>query len=249
MLSGVGAFTGGNIGLSVGSDGVALIDNGIPDLLEVLKVEIAKTTDQPIDYLINTHAHGDHTGNNISFGNSGSQIISHANLRRAMVDKQIEAGGLPVMTFSDQMTIYLNGDQAKIIHFANAHTDGDAVIHFAQANVIHTGDILFNGLFPFIDANSGGTVQGAISALNAIADMANDTTKIIPGHGPLASKADLQRNAAMIEDGLQIISKMVADGKSDAEIKAANPLEAYEEFSWNFITTEKMIDQLINAAR
>lgn len=166
-----------------------------------------------------------------------------------MVDKKIEAGGLPVMTFSDEMTIHLNGDQAKIVHFANAHTDGDAVVHFQQANVIHAGDILFNGLFPFIDANSGGSVQGAINALKAIADMANDDTKIIAGHGPLSNKADVLRNAAMIEDGLQIVSNLVAEGKTDEEIKAANPLAAYESFDWAFISTEKMIDQLINAAR
>ena len=249
MLSGVGAFTGGNIGLSIGDDGVAMIDNGIAGLLETLKTEIAKTTDKPIDYLINTHAHGDHTGNNVDFGSNGSRIISHRNLRRSLVNKNIADDGLPILTFSDQMTIHLNGDSAKIIHFANAHTDGDGVVHFEKANVIHTGDILFNGVFPFIDSANGGSAQGMIAALKAIGAMANDNTKIIPGHGPLASKADVLNNAAMIEDGLQIISKMVADGKSDEEIKAASPLAAYEDFNWGFISTEKMIDQLIKAAR
>lgn len=249
MLSGVAGFTGGNIGLSIGDDGVAMIDNGVPDLLEVLKAEIAKTTDKPIDYLINTHAHGDHTGNNVAFGNDGSRIISHRNLRRSLADKNIVESGLPVLTFSDQMTIHLNDDAAKIMHFANAHTDGDGVVFFEQANVIHTGDIMFNGMFPFIDSDSGGSAKGMIDALKAIAAMSNDATKIIPGHGPLASKADVLSNAAMIEDGLQIVSKMVADGKSDEEIKAANPLEKYQEFNWRFITTERMIDQLIRAAR
>jgi len=249
MLSGVAGFTGGNIGLSIGNDGVAMIDNGVPDLLEVLKAEIAKTTDKPIDYLINTHAHGDHTGNNVAFGKDGSRIISHRNLRRSLADRNTAESGLPALTFSDQMTIHLNDDAAKIMHFANAHTDGDGVVFFEQANVVHTGDIMFNGMFPFIDSDSGGSAQGMIDALKAIAAMSNDATKIIPGHGPLANKADVLSNAAMIEDGLQIVRKMVADGKSDEEIKAANPLEEYQEFNWRFITTERMIDQLIKAAR
>ncbi len=249
MLSGVGKFTGGNIGLSIGDDGVAMIDNGIPDLLDVLKAEIAKTTDKPIDYLINTHAHGDHTGNNVSFGGAGSRIISHQNLRRSLLNKNIDSTGLPVLTFNDQMTIHINGDAAKIMHFANAHTDGDGIVFFEQANVIHTGDIMFNGVFPFIDSSNGGSAVGMIAALKGIAEIANDDTKIIPGHGPLATKADVISSAAIIEDGLQIVSNMVADGKSDEEIKAANPLAAYESFGSGFISTDRMIDQLIHAAR
>ncbi len=249
MLSGVGAFTGGNIGLSIGDDGVAMIDNGLPALLEVLKAEVAKTTDQPIDYLINTHAHGDHTGNNVAYGAEGSRIISHRNLRRSLVDKETQGPGLPVLTFSDQMTIHINGDAARIIHYANAHTDGDAIVYFEDANVIHTGDILFNGRFPFIDAKNGGSVDGAISALKSIADLANDETKIIPGHGPLASKADVKSTANMLETGLNRVKALVDDGKSDEEIQAANPLADYESFSWGFINTERMVNQLINDAR
>jgi len=249
MLSGVGAFTGGNIGLSIGDDGVAMIDNGVPALLEVLKAEVAKSTDKSIDYLINTHAHGDHTGNNVYYGGDGSRIVSHRNLRRSLVNSDTQEKGLPVITFSDQMTLHINDDAARIIHYANAHTDGDAIVVFENANVIHTGDIMFNGLFPFIDAKSGGTVPGAINALTAIAELCNDETKVIPGHGSLASKADVLSNVNMLETGFNNVKALVADGQSNEEIHAAKPLADFESFSWGFIDSERMVNQLINDAR
>jgi len=250
MLSGEGGFTGGNIALSIGDDGVAMIDNGMPSVLDILRSKVAELTDKPIDYLINTHVHGDHTGNNTEYGRSGARIISHENLRANMLDKGIAgekapADALPIFTFSDQITLHINGDAARIVHVKNAHTDGDAIIHFQTANVIHTGDVLFNGLFPFIDNSNGGTLGGAIDALKSIAAMADDNTKIIPGHGPLASKADVNSTVAMLEDARSIVAKMVADGKSDDEIIAADPLASYQSYSWAFIDSEKMIKQII----
>ena len=258
MLSGVGGFTGGNIGLSIGDDGVAMIDNGMPTVLNIIQDAIAKTTDKPIDYLINTHVHGDHIGNNHQFGSEGARIISHENLRASLKKTGVRKGDgyepasketLPVLTFSDRMTIHINGDAAKIVHFANAHTDGDAVVYFKNDNVIHTGDIMFNGMFPFIDGNNGGTVPGVIAALKAIAEMSNDETQIIPGHGPLASKSDVEKTVVMLEDSLAMVSDLVAQGKSDEEIMAANPLSKYSEYHWQFITTEIMTKQVIAAAR
>jgi len=129
MLSGVGGFTGGNVGLTVGSDGVAMIDNGVSDVLDILKAEIAKTTDKPIDYLINTHVHFDHVGNNHAFGEVGARIISHENLRESLAKKKDDSGkstpkpALPILTFNDRMTIHINGDSAQIMHFKRAHTD------------------------------------------------------------------------------------------------------------------------------
>lgn len=258
MLTGQGGFTGGNVGLTIGDDGVAMIDNGVPDVLEILRAEIAKTTDKPIDYLINTHIHGDHIGNNKHFGSDGARIISHENLRASLLKNGVGRGdkfeaapaaSIPVLTFSDQMTIHLNGDAAKIIHFSNAHTDGDAIVKFENANIIHTGDLMFNGLFPYIDASNGGNVTGVIAALKGIAELSNDATKIIPGHGPLASKADVEKTVAMLEDAKEMVSKMVADGKTDEEILAANPLAKYEEYNWQFITTEIMTKQVIAGVR
>jgi len=259
MLSGVGGFTGGNIGLTIGDDGVAMIDNGLPSVLELLKAEVAKTTQKPIDYLINTHVHGDHIGNNEAYGSGETRVISHQNLRKSLIEKGIPIGGgksrpapkdyLPVITFSDQMTVHINGDAATVQHFAAAHTDGDAIVHFQQANVIHTGDIMFNGLFPFIDASNGGSYQGVIDALQGIHDMANDTTKIIPGHGPLASKKDVANTIEMLKGARVAVKKLHDNGQSADDIVAANPLKPYASFSWNFINEERMIQQVLQGLK
>ena len=248
MLNGVGGFAGGNIALTVGDDGVVMIDNGVSALLDVLKEEIKKTTDKPIDYLINTHLHQDHTGNNAGFSSDGAQIISHDNVRSALSEKK-PTDALPIMTFSDQMTLHVNGDTAKIIHVKNAHTNGDAVIHFQKANVIHTGDLMFNGLFPFIDADNGGRLDGVITGLKMIASLSNSETKIIPGHGPLASKPDVEKTIAILEDARNLISALVEQGKTDEEIHSVNPLNKYESYSWSFIDTKKMTNQVISNVR
>lgn len=259
MLSGVDGFTGGNIGLSVGDDGVVMIDNGLSGVLGILRKEVAKTTDQPIDYLINTHVHGDHIGNNAAFAKDKARVISHQNLRKSLVSKGVQMGDgvsvpaskdtLPVLTFSDQMTLHINNDAAHIKHFSSAHTDGDAIVHFKNANVIHTGDIMFNTLFPFIDTKNGGSFKGVLAALKAIHGMANEETKIIPGHGPLASKADVAATIEMLQGAEKAVQALVDDGLSDDEIIKANPLSAYEKYSWNFITTERMTKQVIEALR
>lgn len=245
MISGVGGFTGGNIALIEGSDGAVMIDNGLSTVTDMLKQEIAKTTKKPIDYLINTHLHGDHIGNNASFSNDGAKIISHKNLRASLVKKGDPKANLPVLTFSDQMTLHINGDSAKITHIKNAHTDGDAIIHFEKSNVIHTGDIMFNGRFPFIDGSNGGTLAGVITGLQQVASLADENTKIIPGHGPLANKNDVEKTIALLKDARELVAKLIKAGKSDAEILKANPLAKYQDYSWNFITTEKMTNQVI----
>lgn len=259
MLSGVGGFTGGNIGLTIGDDGVAMIDNGLPSVLELLKAEVAKTTDKPIDYLINTHVHGDHIGNNEAYGRGKTHVISHQNLRKSLLEKGIPAGDgkskpapkdyLPVLTFSDQMTVHINGDDATIKHFAAAHTDGDAVVHFKNANVIHTGDIMFNQLFPFIDTNNGGSYQGIMDALQSIHDMSDDETKIIPGHGSLASKADVAATVEMLKGARSAVKKLVDEGMSNEDIIAANPLEPYADFAWGFIDANRMTNQVLEGIR
>lgn len=255
MLSGEGGFTGGNVGLTVGEDGVAMIDNGVSSVLDILKAEIAEITKQPIDYMINTHVHGDHIGNNHAFGDDGAQIVSHENLRASLIKKNVKEGKtskrsqLPILTFNDRMSIHINGDTAKIIHFDHAHTDGDAVVYFQNDNVLHTGDIMFNGLFPYIDGSNGGSLDGVIRALDGIAKMANNETKIIPGHGPLASKADVVKTVAMLKDVHALVKTMVDAGKSNEEILKANPLSKYQSYNWGFITTEKMTQQVLEAFR
>ncbi len=249
MLSGEGGFTGGNVGLSVGEDGVAMIDNGVSSVIDILKAEIAEITKQPIDYMINTHIHGDHIGNNHVFGKDGAKIISHENLRASLINNEKNDGpsAFPVLTFNDRMTIHINGDAAQIIHFDRAHTDGDAVVYFKNDNVLHTGDIMFNQRFPFIDGNNGGSLDGVIRALEGIAALINDETKVIPGHGPLASRTDVLSTVEMLKQAKSSVGRLVAEGKSDEEILKANPLAPYESFSWGFINTERMTKQVLAA--
>ena len=253
MLSGVGGFTGGNIGLSIGIDGVVLIDDSMPPLLAKMKAAIKSVTPAPVDFLINTHVHGDHTGNNEAIGKEGTRIVAHENLRHHLLSKGVRTqegikpapkAALPVITFSHAMNFHLNGEDARIFHVANAHTDGDAVIHFKNANVIHTGDTFFNGMFPYIDLNSGGSIDGFIAAQKKILAVANAHTKIIPGHGPLANKKDLEKSLAMLEDARSLIANLLKQGQSEDDVVKREPLAAYAKWSWQFITTEKMTRQI-----
>jgi len=259
MLMGVGGFTGGNIGLSIGDDGVVMIDDSMPPLLDKMKAAIKKVTKKPVDFLINTHVHGDHTGNNKSIGEDGTRIVAHENLRINMLTKGLKTkegnkpmpkAALPVITFSHAMSFHLNGEDARIFHVENAHTDGDAVIHYQNANVIHTGDTFFNGLFPYIDLDNGGSVDGYISAQQKFISLSNDKTKIIPGHGPLADKKQLQTAVDMLIDVKKLVNAEIKKGKSEDEVVKENPLKKYhEKWNWGFITTEKMTRQVYKSLK
>ncbi|VAW44347.1 MBL-fold metallo-hydrolase superfamily [hydrothermal vent metagenome] len=254
MLAGEGGFAGGNIGLLVGEDGVVLIDDSMPPFLDILNQAIKGLTDKPIDFLINTHVHGDHIGNNETFGQAGSYIVAHDNLRKHLVTKGVKTqdgmapapkAALPVLTFSDEMSFHFNGQPAKAIHVPKAHTDGDAIIHFNQANVIHAGDTFFNGLFPYIDLESGGSVDGFINAQIKMISLSDNNTTIIPGHGPLSDKKGLQAAVDMLIDAKAIISKHAKGGLSLEDVLKANPLQKYhDDWNWGFITTERMTTQL-----
>jgi len=250
MLEGVGGFSGGNLGLSVGADGVILIDDALPPLSDIMKAAIAEITEKPVDFVINTHVHGDHTGGNEAMAKAGATVVAHDNIRRRMLaegiptgsgNKPAPKGALPVLTFSDAITFHLNGLEAHVFHVMNAHTDGDAVIHFPGVDVIHTGDIMFNGMFPYIDLDSGGSVDGYIAAQKKVLSLAGDKTKIIPGHGSLASKQDLEAALAMLVDAKQKVAALADKGMSADEVVAANPLAPYhDKWNWVFITTERM---------
>lgn len=255
MIEGVGGFTGGNLGLLTGDDGVVLIDDGLPPLTDKLLAAIGEVTKDPVEFLINTHVHGDHIGGNEAFGGKGATIVAHDNLRARLMKEgfttqngQVPAAkdALPVVTFSDSVTFHLDGHEAFVFHVERAHTDGDAVIHFKKANVLHTGDVLFNKLFPFIDLDSGGSVAGYIAAQRRLLDLTDENTQIIPGHGPLARRADLEAAIAMLEDSYQIVRARIEAGKTEEEILAENPLAKYHEaWNWGFITTERMTRTLI----
>lgn len=253
MLEGEGGFVGGNLGLSVGEDGVVLIDNALQRFGDKMLSAVIGVSDQPIDYVINTHVHGDHIGNNKLLAERGAEIVAHRQLRGRMVEKGIRsqdgytpapAAALPTITFSDEISFYLNGETVEIFHVASAHTDGDAVIHFRGADVIHTGDVLFNGTFPFIDLESGGSVDGFIAALKAIHARAGQATRIIPGHGPLASREDLKASIDMLEGARAAVMARIEAGDSADQAVAADPLAAYEAWASGFIDKERMVRQL-----
>lgn len=248
MLEGQGGFAGGNLGLLIGDDGVVLIDAGLGHLTAVTIGAVEKLTEAPVDFLVNTHAHGDHTGANATLNGKGATIVAHNKLRDRMVADESAAAALPEVTYTDAMTFHLNGHTATVFHVASAHTDGDSVIRFAEANIIHAGDAFFNGLFPYIDLDSGGSVAGYIAAQKRILALADDETQIIPGHGPLADKADLQAAVNMLIDARARVKKLVDAGRSKEEILAANPLADYhDDWNWGFITTERMTETLVRS--
>ena len=241
ILEGQGGFGGGNMGLLTGSDGVILIDDALEPYSGLVIKAVEEHTQAPVDFVINTHVHGDHIGGNAALKNTGATIISHDNIRHRMLADNEAKDALPEVTFSDSVTFHLNGHTAFVFHVPHAHTDGDAAIHFSDVNIIHAGDLLFNGLFPFIDLDSGGSVSGYIAGQEKILSIADADTKIISGHGPLASKADLQAAHDMLVDALARVKGLVDAGKSEDEILAENPLALYhDDWGWYFITTEHM---------
>lgn len=245
MLEGEGGFPGGNLGLMSGDDGIVLIDNGLPNLSAMTVASVEKLTSGPVNFVINTHAHGDHTGANAALSQSGATIVAHDNLRRALLaNEQFDQGGIPKLTFDDSVTFHLNGHTAHVFHIPSAHTDGDAAIKFPEVNVIHAGDVFFNKVFPFIDLDGGGSVDGFIAGQQEILTMADDDTRIIPGHGPLASKADLKTAVDMLIDAKSRVKALIDAGKSIEEIQSENPLSRYDSWSWDFITTERMTNTI-----
>lgn len=226
---------GGNIGVSAGADGVYLIDDQYAPLSEKIMAAVKAISDKPINYVVNTHWHGDHTGGNENFGKAGATIIAHEAVRARMekggelaafkiVVPPAAAGALPVITFSDKAALHLNGETSHLIHVDPAHTDGDTIIHWPAANIIHTGDTFVNGFFPFVDISSGGRLDGIIKSADMVLALADDKTKIIPGHGPLATKADLARFRAMLATVRERVTAAKAAGKTAEEWAASKPL-------------------------
>ncbi len=245
---------GGNLGLFIGPDGTFLIDDQFAPLtLQILTAIKAVGGDTP-KFLINTHYHGDHTGGNENLGNSGTLIFSHDNVRARlrsgsfiaafnMKREAVAPAGLPVVTFSEDISFYLNGDRVQAVHVPHAHTDGDSFIHFKTANVIHAGDIFFNGFYPFIDVPHGGSLKGMIKAADQLLALADDTTKVIPGHGPLGDKVQLADYRQMLATAHERLATLKKAGKTVTEAIAATPL-ADLEATWGdgLFTGERWIE-------
>ena len=230
---------GGNIGLFIGEDGTFLIDDQFAPLTPKHLEAIKAVGGEAPRFLINTHYHADHTGGNENLGKAGTLIFSHDQVRERltvetvikafnMVTPPLPKAGLPVVTFSSDITFHLNGDILRAFHVPRAHTDGDSVIHFKNANVIHSGDVFFNGLYPFIDVAHGGTVKGMIQAADAVLELADGNTKIIPGHGPLGDKAQLQAYRDMLATAYERLSQLKSKGMSMEGAVAEKPLADLE---------------------
>jgi glyoxylase-like metal-dependent hydrolase (beta-lactamase superfamily II) len=245
---------GGNIGLSAGDDATFIIDDQYAPLTDRIVAAIGSVTERPVDYVLNTHWHFDHTGGNENFGTRGALIMAHDNVRKRMKAGQvIEAFGrsvdpapavaLPVVTFNDRLTLHANGHTIRGLHVPAAHTDGDTMVFFEEANVLHMGDVFFHKLYPFIDLSSGGNLSGVIAAAEMALGMIDEGTRIIPGHGPLATKADLlaYRNALVgIRDA---VAALVAEGKSLEEVQAARPTAPYDATAneYGFLTPDQFV--------
>ena len=250
---------GGNIGLSVGEDAVFVIDDQYAPMAPKIKAAIARISAKPVQFVLNTHFHFDHTGGNEAFGKDGALIVAHDNVRRRMSADQLISfvgtsasqpaspkAALPVITVAGEVRFHINGDEVHAFHVPRAHTDGDLIVHFVKGDIVHMGDVYFNGFYPFIDGSSGGTADGVIAAVDRVLALATDKTKIIPGHGPLSTKADLQVYRNLLATVTQRIKDLRRTGKSDDEIRAAKPAADFDvKYGGGFIKPEQFVQMLL----
>jgi len=247
--------SGGNIGVVVGNEKVLMIDSQFAPLSDKISKAIAAISDKPIEILMNTHWHGDHTGGNKNFGDKGVTIVAHENVRERMSTEQVRPfrkptppspkPALPVITFKEDITLYVGDETLMAFHVHHAHTDGDAIIYFPKSNVMHMGDTYFKGRYPYIDLGSGGSVNGVLKALNKAIFLADSDTKIIPGHGVLSNKKELMEYRDVITTVTDRVKKAIASDMTLEEIKASNLTKEYdEEWGSGFINPAKFMEIL-----
>ena len=237
---------GGNIGVSAGSDGLLIVDDQYADLAEKIAASLADISKEQTRYVINTHFHGDHTGSNAFFSkHKKATIFAHDNVRvRLSAGEETDPAMLPVVTYDKGVKFHMNGETVHVFHLANAHTDGDSVVWFEQPDILHTGDLFFKDWFPFIDLNSGGSVPGYIAAVETLLGMINSETKVIPGHGALANKADYERFLDMIKQTYAYVQGKKEAGMSEDDLVKAGLEDKWKSWSWRFITEERWIRTL-----
>lgn len=250
---------GGNIVASTGEDGTFLVDDQYAPLTGRIQAALDAITDKPVRFVINTHWHGDHVGGNEHFAEAGAVIVAHENVRRRMGSDQFmavfnrtvpasPAKALPVVTFTDSVSLHLNGDDVRVVHVAAAHTDGDALVHFENANVLHMGDIYFNGMYPFIDIGSGGGIDGVIAAVQRALALANEDTVVVPGHGAISNRAELATYGEMLRGFRDRIAALKAEGKSLEEVVAAQPTAEFDErLGGGFIPPARLIGSIYDS--
>lgn len=243
---------GGNIGASAGEDGIVIVDDQYAPLAPKIKEALRSFCDKPVRFVINTHHHGDHTGGNEQFGET-APIIAHTNVRKRLSTSRVSGEStipprptvaLPVITFEDQLSVHFNGEEIRAIHFPSGHTDGDSIIYFTGSNVVHMGDDFFAGRFPFIDIDGGGNVKGLIRNVEKVLSGISADAKIIPGHGPLATPADLRLYATMLKETAAIVENGIKAGKSLEQLKSEKALARYESFAWQFISADRFMEML-----
>jgi cyclase len=252
MLEGLG----GNIGASVGEDGIVVVDDEYLPLADKIEAALKGITDKPIRFVINTHWHGDHTGGNPHFGEK-APIIAQENVRKRLASggktrfgevKPAPKVALPLITFDEDVSVHLNGEDIRAIHFPNGHTDGDSVIFFPQSNVVHMGDDFFNGgMFPFIDLDNGGSVQGIIAGDEKVLAQVPDDARIIPGHGPVGTKEDLRKFVQMLKDTSAAVQAGINQGKTLDQLKQEKVLAKWDSFGQSFIKTDVFTEILYDS--
>lgn len=240
---------GGNIGASVGEDGIVIVDDQFAPLAEKIKAALKGVTDKPVRFVINTHFHGDHTGGNAIF-QKDAPVIAQDNVRKRLEDRgksgNVGPGNsptsykdaLPIITFDHDVTVHLNGEDIRALHFPSGHTDGDSIIFFAKSNVVHMGDDFVTYGFPFIDLSSGGSVEGMISAVEDVISKLPADVKVIPGHGPISNVDDMKKFVAMLKDTRATIEKAMSQGKTLDQMKRDKILEPWSKWSGDFINTD-----------
>lgn len=243
MLEGAG----GNIGVSAGPDGVLIVDDQFAPLAPKIDAALAKLDKGALKFVLNTHWHGDHTGGNAHFG-AKAPIVAHNNVyKRLSAQPNTTKSALPSIGFDDAVTMHFNDEEIRVFHLGPGHTDGDSVVYFVKSGVVHMGDQFFNGRFPYIDLGSGGDVEGYIKNVGAVIAKTPDDVKVIPGHGPLATKADLVKFHEMMLETTGIVKKAIAEGKTVEQVKAAGLPEKWKEWGAGFINTSRWLDITYNS--
>jgi cyclase len=242
---------GGNIGLSIGADGVVVVDDQFAPLVPRIREAIRGLTQQPVRFVLNTHWHFDHTGGNAPFA-AEATILAHENARRRMRDgdpKQVAGRAiepaapeaLPVITFDHSLSLHLNGEEVRALHYPKGHTDGDVVVFFPQSKVVHMGDLFITLGFPFVDVASGGSLLGLIEDLDAVLAVLPDDVKVIPGHGTLSTKAELRKFTEMLRDCVERVRSARREGRTLAQMQQENVLGAYDALGQGFVPTRDFI--------
>jgi glyoxylase-like metal-dependent hydrolase (beta-lactamase superfamily II) len=250
MLEGAG----GNIGVSVGDDGLLIVDDQFAPLADKIRAALKGIADKKLKFILNTHWHGDHTGGNAAFGPEAT-IIAHDNVRKRLATEQKSTvfntttppspkEALPVITFDQSLSVHFNGEDIRAIHFPHGHTDGDSVIFFSASNVVHLGDDFFAGRFPFVDLDSGGSVEGLVKNIGELVNKIPPTAKLIPGHGPISTLDDLKSYHSMLQQTTEIVRGKIAAGKTLDQIKSEGPPDEWKPWGEGFIKTDRWVETI-----